>query len=50
LEQANLRVAQAEARIEIALEMMDRAERGVERRVDASAFGNFRQILPPRAE
>ena len=47
LEQADLLVAQAEMSIEVALEMVDRAKRGVERRVDAIAFRNLGQILPP---
>lgn len=47
LKQANLFVAQAEMSIEVALEMVDRAKRGVERRVDAIAFRNLGQIMPP---
>ncbi len=47
LEQADLLVAQAEMRIEVALEMVDRAKRGVERRVDALAFRNLGQMPPP---
>jgi len=47
LQEAYLFVAEAVMSIEVALEMVDRAKRGVERRVDTVAFRNLGQILPP---